>query len=70
MNSSGNSKKAPAMLYFSIIFLVASVLMVCLFCVAVYAEDPMGYGIVDTGQVKCYDSDGNRLPGEPLPIVR
>jgi hypothetical protein len=70
MNSTGNSKKAPAMLYFSIIFLVASVLMICMFCVAVYASEPIPNGLVDTGQVTFYDSDGNRLPGEPLPIVR
>lgn len=70
MNSSGNSKKAPAMLYLSIIFLVASVLMICMFCVAVFASEPIFHGVADTGQVKCFDSDGNGLPGELLPIVR
>lgn len=61
MNSSVNPKKAQATLYLSIIFLVASVLMICMFCVAVYAEDSMGDGVVDTGQVKCYDSDGEEI---------
>lgn len=70
MNSSVNPKKAQTTLYLSIIFLVASVLMICMFCVAVYASEPIPNGLVDTGQVTFYDSDGKRLPGEPLPIVR